>query len=100
MKPVADNVPPDDSSIMPIERIDVANPRLYRDDVWEPCFARLRRDVPVHFVADNEIYGSFWSVTKYLDIAQMSTIYRIAANPRHPSLSTPLRTSPMAAPPK
>src|ERR1700679_715414 len=66
MTALVDAVPPDDPWTMPLERIDVADPRLYQDDVWEPYFARLRRDDPVHFVADNEMYGSFWSVTKYL----------------------------------
>ena len=41
-------VPPADPWTMPIEQTDVGNPRLYQDDVWEPYFARLRRDDPVY----------------------------------------------------
>jgi hypothetical protein len=59
MNALADSVPPDDPWTVPLKRIDVADPRLYKDDVREPYFARLRRDNPVHLVADNEMYGSF-----------------------------------------
>jgi cytochrome P450 len=82
MNALVDSVPPDDPWTMPIERIDVADPRLYRDDVWEPYFARLRRDDPVHFVANNEMYGSFWSVTKYKDIMQVDTNHRLFSSER------------------
>jgi len=67
---------------MPLERIDVGDPQLYQDDVWEQYFARLRRDDPVHFVADNEMYGSFWSVTKYKDIMQVDTNHRLFSTER------------------
>jgi hypothetical protein len=49
---------PDDPWTMPLEQIDVTDPRLYKDDVWEPYFARL--------LTGNELYGSFWSVTKFM----------------------------------
>jgi cytochrome P450 len=49
------------------EDINVADPRLYRDDAWRPHFARLRQDDPVHRHADSP-YGPYWSVTRYADI--------------------------------
>ena len=34
---------------IPLDAIDVSDPRLYQDDVWRPYFARLRREDPVHY---------------------------------------------------
>jgi cytochrome P450 len=61
---------------LPLDRIDVSEPRLYQDDVWEPYFARLRREDPVH-LTQSPVYGSFWSVTKYRDIMQVETSQQI-----------------------
>jgi len=47
--------------------IDVSDPDLYRDDVWQEPFRRLRADDPVHFVPDSPD-GPYWAVTKYKDI--------------------------------
>jgi cytochrome P450 len=57
---------------MPIEQIDVSDPRLFKDDVWAPYFARLRRDDPVHRT-HSDMYGLLWSVTKYKDIMKVDT---------------------------
>jgi cytochrome P450 len=64
--------PMDDPWTMPLDRIDVGNPQIFQDDVWEPYFARLRRDDPVHRTS-NELFGEFWSVTKYRDIMAADT---------------------------
>jgi cytochrome P450 len=64
--------PTEDAWSMPLDRIDVSNPHIYQDDTWQPYFARLRRDDPVHYTKDG-IYGSFWSVTKYHDIMAVDT---------------------------
>ncbi len=66
----------DDPWTVPIERIDVANPRIFQDDVWPDWFARLRRDDPVHFTADSE-FGPYWSVTRYKDIMKVETNPRV-----------------------
>jgi hypothetical protein len=31
----------------PLDELDVSNPALYQDDVWQPYFRRLRRESPV-----------------------------------------------------
>jgi cytochrome P450 len=59
-----------------LDRIDVSNPHLYQDDTWQPYFARLRRDDPVHYT-ENGMYGSYWSVTKYKDIMQVDTSQKL-----------------------
>jgi cytochrome P450 len=60
---------------MPIGDIDPSHPALYRDDSWEPYFARLRRDDPVHWTPGG-MYGAYWSVTKYRDIMAVDTDHR------------------------
>ena len=37
---------------MPLDEIDVSNPALYQEDVWQPYFRRLRREAPVHYCPD------------------------------------------------
>jgi cytochrome P450 len=61
---------------LPLDRIDVSQPRLYQDDIWHPYFERLRREDPVHWCEDG-MYGSYWSVTKYKDIMQVDTNQKI-----------------------
>ena len=69
----------DDAWAVPLHQIDVSNPHLYQDDTWQPYFARLRREDPVHYT-ENGMYGSYWSVTKYRDI--------MAADTNHQALSS------------
>jgi hypothetical protein len=61
---------------MPLDRIDVSDPRLYQDDIYYPYFARLRRDDPVHYCPASH-YGPYWSVTKYRDIMQVEINHQI-----------------------
>ena len=56
-----------DAERMPLDQIDVSDPKLYQNHVWQPYFARLRREEPVHW-RENGMYGSFWSITKHQDI--------------------------------
>jgi cytochrome P450 len=61
---------------MPLDAIDVSDPRLYQDDIWHPYFARLRREDPVHWCRESR-YGPYWSVTKYKDIMQVEIDHRV-----------------------
>src|SRR3712207_9192288 len=47
----------------PLDKLDVSDPALYRDDVWMPYFRRLRREEPVHWTAES-MFWPHWSVTK------------------------------------
>jgi hypothetical protein len=44
-----------------------ATPAIYQQDTWQPLFARLRREAPVHYCAESA-YGPYWSTTRYNDI--------------------------------
>jgi cytochrome P450 len=68
--------PREDAWSIPLDAIDVSQPSLYQDDVWEPYFARLRREDPVHW-CEAGMYGSYWSVTRYRDIMQADTSQKI-----------------------
>jgi cytochrome P450 len=66
---------------LPLNEIDVSDPKLYQNDVYYPYFERLRREAPVHYRKDG-MYGSFWSVSKFKDIMSVEThpeIYSSAA---------------------
>jgi cytochrome P450 len=67
---------PPDATAVPLEEIDVSNPKLFQDDTIWPYFARLRREDPVHY-RKNGMYGSFWSVTKYKDIMAVDTNHQV-----------------------
>jgi cytochrome P450 len=56
-----------ESLAAPLSRIDVSDPSIYEQDIWQPLFARLRREAPVHYHPESR-YGPYWSVTRYDDI--------------------------------
>jgi cytochrome P450 len=60
---------------LPLDEIDVSDPELYRQDVWQPYFRRLRRDAPVHHCPKSPI-GPFWSVTTHKDIIDVEVRHR------------------------
>jgi cytochrome P450 len=64
--------PASEADTIPLDQIDVSDPRLYQDDVYYRYFERLRREDPVHYRKDG-MYGSFWSVTKFKDIMTVET---------------------------
>jgi cytochrome P450 len=59
-----------------LDRINVADPRLYQEDRWPPYFARLRREAPVHYCPESA-YGPYWSVTKFKDIMTVEVNHEI-----------------------
>ena len=65
----------------PLEGFDVSNPALYELEAWEPYFARLRREDPVHFTPDSR-FGPYWSVTRYRDIMAVEVDHATYSNER------------------
>lgn len=59
-----------------LEDIDVSRPELFRDDNWQPWFARLRQEAPVHFLHDS-VNGPFWSVTNHALIKEVDTNHQV-----------------------
>jgi cytochrome P450 len=60
---------------MPLDEIDVSNPKLYQEDVWPPYFRRMRREAPVHYCKESPL-GPYWSVTKHKDIIALEVDHR------------------------
>ncbi|MEZ5740627.1 MAG: cytochrome P450 [Burkholderiaceae bacterium] len=61
---------------IPLDKIDVSDPRLHQDDSIHHYFDRLREQAPVH-LGDTERFGKFWSVTKYQDIMQTELNHKV-----------------------
>jgi cytochrome P450 len=81
---------------MPLDEIDVSDPKLYQQDVWQPYFRRLRREAPVHYCKESPL-GPFWSVTKHKDIIALEVNHRsfssldgITLRHRPPGLELPM----------
>ena len=60
----------------PLEEIDVSRPELFENDTWRPWFARLRREAPVHYLADSK-NGPFWSVTSHEFIKEVDSNHQV-----------------------
>lgn len=56
-----------DVTDLSLAQIDVSNPFLFRQGLWQSYFKRLRDEAPVHYQS-NSAFGPFWSVTRYEDI--------------------------------
>src|SRR5262245_25552349 len=61
---------------LPLHQLDPSNPELFRKDIFWPYFDRLRKEDPVHF-CESEIFGPYWSVTKYNDIMEIETSHQV-----------------------
>lgn len=55
---------PDAEKHIPLAELDVSRPEHYQFDTWRPLFDRLRKEAPVHYLADSA-NGPFWSVTSH-----------------------------------
>jgi cytochrome P450 len=61
---------------IPLDKINVSSPELFRTNSFWPYFERLRREDPVHYCAESD-YGPFWSITKYNDIMAVDTNHQV-----------------------
>jgi cytochrome P450 len=65
-----------DAWSMPLEKINVADALLFKNDAMWPYFERLRKEDPVHYCPEHE-FGPYWSVTKYKDIMAVDTNHAV-----------------------
>ena len=56
-----------------VDPFDMSRAELYRDDVWQAPFKRLRAESPVHFVPQSD-YGPYWSVSSYKGIVEAESL--------------------------
>jgi cytochrome P450 len=67
---------------LPLDKIDVSDPELYRTDTHWPYFERLRKEAPIHYCAETRV-GAYWSVTKYNDIMSVDTNHSVFSSDIH-----------------
>jgi hypothetical protein len=58
------------AATLPIDQIDVGQPRLFQQDAFWPYFARLRREARC-ITAGPANSARYWSITKYKHIMQI-----------------------------
>lgn len=60
-----------------LDELRPGQPALFQADLMWPMFERLRAEAPVHFSADSEDYGPYWSITRYQDIMDVDGNHRV-----------------------
>ncbi|MES3027353.1 MAG: cytochrome P450 [Pseudomonadota bacterium] len=60
----------------PLDKLDPAQPALFQSNEMWWNFERLRKEDPVHYVAESE-HGPYWSITKYNDIMTVDTNHQV-----------------------
>ena len=56
-----------------IDPLDVSRAELYRDDVWQAPFAKLRAEAPVRYTPASD-FGPYWSVSSYKPIVEVESL--------------------------
>ncbi|WP_174284972.1 cytochrome P450 [Sphingomonas bacterium] len=64
---------PDAAHDIPVDPLDVSRAELYRDDVWQAPFAKLRAEAPV-YRCEHSDYGPYWSVSAYKPIVEIESL--------------------------
>ena len=80
-----------DPHTVPLEEIDMSDPRIFQRNLHEPFFARLRKEAPVHYCPDSP-FGAYWSVTKFNDIMHVDTNHQIYSSEGGIALGPPINT--------
>ncbi|MBD2859411.1 cytochrome P450 [Spongiibacter sp. KMU-158] len=66
---------PDPYSV-PLDQINLSDPRLYAENQWGAYFRRVRDEDPVHYLKDSP-FGPFWSITRFEDIVAVDTNHEV-----------------------
>ena len=61
---------------IPLESLDVSDPRLLETNTWPEYFKRLRDEDPVHYLPDSP-FGAFWSITRFEDIQFVDSNFKL-----------------------
>ena len=80
-----------DPHTVPLDEIDMSDPRIFQRNLHEPFFARLRKEAPVHYCPDSP-FGPYWSVTKFNDIMHVDTNHQIYSSEGGIALGPPINT--------
>jgi cytochrome P450 len=61
---------------VPIDELNVANPEIFRQELWPKYFKRLRDEAPIHYTPDSQ-YGAYWSITRFEDILEVDRTHDV-----------------------
>ena len=64
---------------VPLEQVDVSTASIYSEETWQPIFARLRQEAPVHYCPDSPV-GPYWSVSSHEFIKQVDTNHKASSS--------------------
>ena len=78
----------DDVNSIPLDKLDVSDPKIFQNDCWQPYFARLRKEAPVHYCAETEI-GAYWSVSSHELIKKVDTNHQIFSSAEGIAIADP-----------
>lgn len=67
---------------LPLESLNPARAILFKENVHEEYFRRLREEDPVHYTADSE-FGAYWSITKYNDIVAIDSNHKVFSSDKN-----------------
>jgi len=73
---------------VPIKQLDPSVIEHFEDDSIMDMFKRLRREAPIHYT-ENELFGGFWSVSKFEDIKAVDANHRDFSSEPSISISDP-----------
>jgi len=65
-----------DANNVPLDTIDLSDPRLYSQHRWPEYFRRVRDEDPIHFLKESP-FGPFWSITRFEDIVAVDTNHEV-----------------------
>ncbi|WP_439134257.1 cytochrome P450 [Pseudomaricurvus sp.] len=61
---------------IPLNQLDVSDPRLLEQNVWPAYFKRLRDESPIHYLPDSP-FGPYWSITRFDDIKFVDSNWKL-----------------------
>jgi cytochrome P450 len=76
----------DEAYSTPLDQLDVGLGERFANDTMWPFFERLRREDPVHYCPENELFGPYWSITRYHDIMAVETNHQVFSSAKGVSL--------------
>ena len=81
---------------LPLESLNPAQAKLFKENIHEEYFRRLRKEDPVHYTQDSE-FGAYWSITKYNDIVAIDSNHKVFSSDKNivvgdvnPDFQTPM----------
>lgn len=83
-----------DPYTLPLDRVNVADPELFRTNSFWPYFERLRKEDPVNYCTEHA-FGPYWSIAKFADILYVETHHKIFSSEPAITIAAPREDFPL-----